>query len=118
MFTYIVDSSVVLWGQTLMYTAYCLAILSLMAWFAVRVTKRAGHPSRLSPRIFYTWVGFLSVLGVASSLLTYNTIPWVKDDLHGSTDYVANYAINVADHEFQLPQTPSKCRAASSCGSR
>ncbi len=101
----VVDSSVVLWGQTIMYTAYCLAIISLVWWFATRVTKPAGA-SRITPRVFYVWVGFLAVLGVSLHLLTYNTIPWVKTDLHGSDDVAASYDITVGDHRWQLPETP------------
>lgn len=38
MMTRVIDSLVVLWGQTIMYTAYCLAIISLIAWFARAIT--------------------------------------------------------------------------------
>lgn len=97
----VVDSSFVLWGQTLMYTAYCLVIISLVAWFARRVTRPPGD-RRVTPRVFYVWVGFLAVLGVSLHLITYNTIPWVQDDLHGG-DFTQSYAITVGDHEWQLP---------------
>lgn len=103
--TLVIDSSVVLWGQTIMYTAYCLAIISLVWWFATRITKPA-RASRITPKVFYTWVGFLAVLGVSLHLVTYNTIPWVKDDLHGGDHYAASYDISVADHEWQLPEQP------------
>ena len=99
----VIDSSVVLWGQTIMYTAYCLAIISLVWWFATRITRPAGS-SRITPKVFYTWVGFLAVLGVSLHLVTYNTIPWVKDDLNGSDDYAASYDITVGDHTWQLPE--------------
>ncbi len=99
----VIDSHTVLWGQTIMYTAYCLLIISVVAWFATRVTKPPGA-ARLTPKVFYVWVGFLAVLGVSLHLVTYNTIPWVKDDLHGSDDYVASYDITVGDHEWQLPE--------------
>lgn len=100
----VVDSSVVLWGQTLMYTAYCLLIISLIAWFARRITRPAGDRA-VTPKMFYGWVGFLAVLGVSLHLFTYNTIPWVKADLHGG-DPVASYALSVGDHQWQLPQEP------------
>ncbi len=103
MVTFVIDSSVVLWGQTIMYTAYCLAILSLVAWFARGITHEQSGTSRITPKMFYIWVGFLTVLGVSLHLVTYNTIPWVKDDLHANPDYVASYDITVADHEFTLP---------------
>lgn len=103
--TLVVDSSVVLWGQTIMYTAYCLAIISLIGWFALRITKPAGA-TRITPTVFYTWVGFLAVLGVSLHLLTYNTIPWVKDDLHGNPNYAASFDLTVGDHEWQLSENP------------
>lgn len=105
MTTYVIDSSVVLWGQTIMYTAYCLAIISLVAWFARGITRPADRTSRITPTVFYVWVGCLTVLGVSLHLVTYNTIPWVKDDLHGSEDFVASYDIGVGDHRWQLPAT-------------
>lgn len=101
----VIDSSDVLWGQTIMYTAYCLAIISLIWWFARRITKPAGR-SRITPKIFYAWVGVLTVLGVSLHLVTYNTIPWVKDDLNGSSDYTRSYDITVGDHRWQLPERP------------
>lgn len=104
MITQVIDSSVVLWGQTIMYTAYCLAILSLVAWFARNITHEQTAESRITPKLFYVWVGFLTVLGVSLHLVTYNTIPWVKDDLHHNPNFVANYDITVADHKFTLPE--------------
>ncbi|MFN8196031.1 MAG: hypothetical protein U0R80_17345 [Nocardioidaceae bacterium] len=100
---HVIDSSVVLWGQTIMYTAYCLAIISVVAWFARGITRTPGAPSRITNKVFYGWVGFLVALGVSIHLTTYNTIPWVKDDIHGTHDYVASYDIGVGDHQWRLP---------------
>lgn len=99
-----VDSSVVLWGQTLVYTAYALAVLSVVGWFGYQVT-RAGHgTAAVRPALFYGWVGMLVVVGVSLHLVTYNTIPWVKQDLERATEQVdRSFAITVADHEFSLP---------------
>ncbi|MCB0912065.1 MAG: hypothetical protein KDB60_10675 [Propionibacteriaceae bacterium] len=97
-----VDSSTVLWGQTIIYTAYCLVIISLVAWFASKLTGKQGRIT-ISPRVFYTWVGFLTVLGVSLHIITYNTIPWVKDDLHGNPNVAETYQITIADHAWQVP---------------
>lgn len=97
-----IESNTVLWGQTIMYTAYCLAIISVMSWFALKVTRPESHLA-IKPRLFYGWVGFLVVLGVSLHIVTYNTIPWVKDDLHNNPNFVARYDITVADHAFTLP---------------
>ena len=98
-----VDSSVVLWGQTLAYTLYCVAMILLVGWFAYRVT-RGGEGSGVKPAIFYTFVGFLTVLGVSLHIITYNTIPWAAMDLDRDA-YTPDqtFEITVANHEFHLP---------------
>ncbi len=98
-----VDSSVVLFGQTLAYTLYCLAMISVMAWFSYRVSHGEGA-SPVKPVVFYSFVGFLAALGVSLHIVTYNTIPWSAMDLRRG-DYAADrtFSVNVADHEFHLP---------------
>ncbi|HKJ01336.1 MAG TPA: hypothetical protein VJ997_02745 [Longimicrobiales bacterium] len=98
-----VDSSVVLWGQTLAYTLYCLAMILLMAWFGYGVTRGGDSPA-VKPVVFYSFVGFLTVLGVSLHLITYNTIPWAEMDLNRG-DYTPDrtFSITVADHQFHLP---------------
>jgi cytochrome c oxidase subunit 2 len=98
-----IDSSVVLYGQTIAYTLYCLAIILLMGWFAWRIT-RTGKGSPVKPSLFYTFVLFLAVLGVSLHIITYNTIPWTEVDLNrGSYKPDKTFAITVQNHEFQLP---------------
>lgn len=98
-----VDSAVVLNGQTIAYTCYTIAIILVMAWFAIQVTKK-GKGSRVKPALFYTFVGMLVVLGVSLHIITYNTIPWAPMDLHRS-DYTPDRSFNiiVENHEFKLP---------------
>jgi len=98
-----IDSKVVLTGQTLAYTFYCLVIILLVAWFAYKVTRK-GKSLAVKPAIFYTFVGFLTVLGVSLHLITYNTIPWAEMDLNRS-DYTPDktFVITVKDHMFTLP---------------
>lgn len=98
-----VDSSVVLAGQTIAYTLYVLAIAVLMAWFAYNVT-REGSGSAAKPALFYSFVGFLVVLGVSLHIVTYNTIPWAPMDLNRA-DIKADrvFDIVVEDHAFRLP---------------
>ena len=94
-----------LWGQALIYTLYVSAIMLLIAWFALRVTREGE--SRVPAKLFYTLVSVLIIIGGSLHLITYNTIPWVKDDLHGAS-LVADKAfeLRVADHKFQLPSAP------------
>lgn len=98
-----VDSSVVLAGQTAAYTFYVLAIIASMVWFAHKVT-RDGASGAVKPVYFYSFVGFLVVLGVSLHLVTYQTIPWKPLDMNRASiraDRV--FEIRVAAHRFELP---------------
>jgi cytochrome c oxidase subunit 2 len=100
-----IDSNVVINGQTLAYTFYCIVILLLMAWFAYMVTK-SGTGTFVKPAIFYTFVGFLTVLGVSLHIITYNTIPWAAMDLNrANITPDKTFVITVQDHKFTLPSS-------------
>ncbi len=101
-----VDSNVVLFGQTLAYTLYCLVMILLVGWFGYRVTKE-GNSNVVKPAFFYGWVAFLTVLGVSLHIITYNTIPWTPMDLHRG-DYTPDrtFQISVENHEFNFPSRP------------
>jgi len=98
-----VDSTVVLYGQTIAYTLYVIAILLLMAWFGYQIT-RGGKENFIKPAFFYSFVAFLIVLGVSLHIVTHETIPWKPIDLNRS-EYKADkvFEINIRDHEFILP---------------
>jgi len=98
-----IDSKVVLTGQTLAYTFYCLAIILLVAWFSYKVTRK-GKSSFVKPALFYTFVAFLTLLGVSLHIVTYNTIPWAGMDLN-RRDFKPDktFEITVKDHKFFLP---------------
>ncbi len=101
-----VDSSTVLWGQAIAYTLYVLAILSLMGWFAYRVT-RTGKAAPVPPALFYSYVGLLVVVGVSLHIVSYNTIPWSPLDLHRHTvEPDKSFTVSIADHQFTVPQIP------------
>jgi cytochrome c oxidase subunit 2 len=97
------ESTDVLQGLILVYTLYCLAIISLMAWFGFKISKK-GEGTAIKPGLFYSWVGFLIVLGVSIHIFTYNTIPWAPMDLNRK-DIKADtvFDISVANHKFILP---------------
>jgi len=98
-----VDSALVLKGQTIAYTCYTLVIMLVMVWFALRVT-RPGK-SKVKPALFYTFVGFLTVLGVSLHIITYNTIPWSEMDLNRhEIKPDKSFSIEVANHAFILPE--------------
>jgi cytochrome c oxidase subunit 2 len=98
-----VDSNMVLTGQTFAYTFYVLAIMLLMGWFAYKVTKSEGS-KEIRPSLFYTLVGFLVLLGVSLHIVTHETIPWKPLDLNRA-DIKADktFNITVANHKFILP---------------
>lgn len=95
-----VDSTQVLWGQTIMYTAYVVAIVAVMAWFAMQITRTG--PPLVPTRLFWGFFGLLVIIGVSLHLITANTIPWVETEIRGG-DIVETYEISMADHEFTLP---------------
>jgi cytochrome c oxidase subunit 2 len=98
-----VDSSIVLTGQTIAYTLYCLVIILLVGWFSVKVTGK-GSGRAVKPALFYTFVGFLTVLGVSLHIITYNTIPWAEMDLKRSElTPDKTFQITVKNHQFILP---------------
>ncbi len=98
-----VDSTTVLWGQTIVYTLYVLAILLVMGVFAYSIT-RDGKPPTVRDKLFYTFAAFLVILGMSLHVVTYNTIPWVPTDVHaGDIEADKEFLITVADHEFNLP---------------
>jgi cytochrome c oxidase subunit II len=98
-----VDSTMVLTGQTLAYSLYCLVIILLVSWFAIRVTKN-GKSTAVKPALFYTFIGFLTVLGVSLHLITYNTIPWAAIDLNrNEITPDKTFTITVKDHQFIMP---------------
>jgi len=99
----VIDSSVVLWGQALIYTLYAFAVLIVVGVFAYRITRPGGTP-RVPTWFFLGWAGLLVITGVSLHLVTANTIPWVPVDLDRDA-YTADktFDISVADHQFSLP---------------
>jgi len=98
-----VDSATVLAGQMIIYTVYCLVIISVIAWIASRLTKDASERPG-SAKVFYAWLGFLALIGVSLHVITYNTIPWVKDDLAGTpVDAAHTYTLSIANQRWDIP---------------
>jgi cytochrome c oxidase subunit 2 len=105
-----VDSQLVLNGQTLAYTFYVIVILLLMAWFGYQITRN-GKESVVKPALFYSFVSFLVVLGVSLHIITHETIPWKPIDLNRAeiqADKV--FDINMKDHQFYLPADTMKIK--------
>lgn len=103
-----VDSAIVLWGQTLAYTFYVLAILVMMVWFTRAITKD-GTSKNVRPVVFYSFALFLVALGVSLHIITHETIPWKPMDLNRA-DIVPDrtYDIRVRQHTFIFPEQPMR----------
>jgi cytochrome c oxidase subunit 2 len=98
-----IDSQVVLNGQTIAYTCYAIVIILLVGWFGYQIT-RTGKSSKVSHVLFYSFATMLIILGVSLHIITYNTIPWASMDINRADikpDKV--FEISVANHQFKLP---------------
>jgi cytochrome c oxidase subunit 2 len=98
-----VDSQIVLNGQTIAYTCYAIVIILVVGWFGYQVTKPVKS-NKISSTLFYIFVAFLVVLGVSLHIVTFNTIPWVEMDVSRS-DYSPDktFVITIEKHQFNLP---------------
>lgn len=85
------------------YSVYSALIISVVAWFGYNLTRQEKAKSII--RIpFYGFVGFLVVAGVGHHIFTYNSVPWVAQDINRheiTPDKV--YNINIKKHKFILP---------------
>jgi cytochrome c oxidase subunit 2 len=98
-----VDSTVVLWGQTVAYTLYAIVMILVVGWIGWRLTK-PGKGGGIKPALFFAFVALLAVLGVSLHIITLKTIPWVETDLDRAAVKVDRvFEIRVAGHAFVLP---------------
>ncbi len=86
------------------YTIYALMIISVIAWFGYNLTRKKKAKSIV--RIpFYGYMAFLVAGGVGHHIFTYNTIPWVAEDIMRHTitpDH--SFHISVEKHRWSLPK--------------
>jgi len=86
------------------YTIYAFMIISIVAWFGYNLTREKKAKSFV--RIpFYAYIAFLVIGGVGHHIFTYNTIPWVSEDIgrdHITPDQSFNFEIK--DHKWILPK--------------
>jgi cytochrome c oxidase subunit 2 len=81
------------------YSLYALLIISVIAWFGYNLTrKEAKSVVRIS---FYGYIAFLVAGGVGHHIFTYNTIPWVSQDItrHEITPD-ASYSFEIENHKW------------------
>jgi len=93
------------------YTIYALFIISLIAWFAYNLTRKEKAKSIV--RIpFYGYMAFLVAGGVGHHIFTYNSIPWVEEDIirhQIKPDQVVKF--RVSNHKWQDITFPIKVKA-------
>jgi len=82
------------------YSIYSLLIISVIAWFGYNLTREEKAKSIV--RIpFYTYIGFLVAMGVGHHIFTYNTIPWVSQDItRHEIKPDASYEFSIKDHKW------------------
>ncbi len=99
-----IDSNTVLWGQTIVYTAYVVVICAVIAWFALSIVRPVTAPPVVKPAYFYAFVAFLTTVGVSLHIVTYNTIPWVPDDLNAREvgKGVPTFSFTMKGHAFYV----------------
>jgi len=81
------------------YTIYALLIISVIAWFGYNLTRKEAKSIVRIP--FYGYIAFLVAGGVGHHIFTYNTIPWVSQDItrHSITPD-ASYKFEIEDHKW------------------
>jgi len=100
------DSIDVLATLKLVYTIYALAVISIIAYYAYRITQKGEiRPAR--KWIFWTYVSTLIVIGTGMHFLTYNVVPWVPMDLNrANIKAEKTFDITYKDHEITLSEKP------------
>ncbi len=86
------------------YSIYALLIISVVAWFAWNLTRK--EKARSLVRIpFYGYIAFLVAGGVGHHIFTYNTIPWVAEDImRHDIEADRTYNIEIQKHKWKLPK--------------
>jgi cytochrome c oxidase subunit 2 len=103
------DSIDVLATLKLVYTIYALVVISLIGWFATRITKKGTEGGGIKPALFYAYIAVLVTIGTGLHFLTYNTVPWVATDLH--RDQITPervYRITYEKHTITPEELPMK----------
>lgn len=102
-----VDSIDVLATLKLVYGIYAFIAISLISWFAYRVTKPKDHDAGAKPALFWTYVVVLAVVGTGLHFLTYNSVPWVAIDLNrANIKPDAVFEITYEDHQISFSSFP------------
>ena len=86
------------------YSVYSAIIISIIAWFAYNLTRETKAKS-LIRLPFYGYISFLVAAGVGHHIFTYNSVPWVEQDItRADITPDRTYDISIANHTFTLPK--------------
>lgn len=103
------DSIDVLATLKLVYGIYGLIAISLIGWFAYRITKPKDHDAGAKPAFFWTYVVVLALVGTGLHVLTYNAVPWVPIDLNrADIEADAVFDITYEDHQMSFSSFPMR----------
>ncbi len=84
------------------YTIYAALIISVIAWFGYNLTRKDAKSVVRIP--FYGYIAFLVAGGVGHHIFTYNTIPWVSQDImRHEIKPDATYNFEIKNHKWTLP---------------
>lgn len=92
---YLHDETFIKWKPTILYWVFAAALLVSQVFFGKNLMKTAMHealplPDAVWPRVGYTWVVFLFLLGALNLLMAFvvfrdNTAAWVNFKVFGMT---------------------------------
>ncbi len=100
------DSIDVLATLKMVYTIYALTVISIIAWYAYRLTQE-GEVKPAKKGIFWTYVGTLVLVGTGMHFLTYNVVPWVPMDLdRANIKAEKTFTVRYKDHKIDLSEKP------------
>ena len=101
------DSIDVLATLKLVYGIYAVIAISLISWFAYRITKPKDDDAGAKPALFWTYVIVLALVGTGLHFLTYNAVPWVPIDLNrASIEADTVFDITYEDHQMSFSSFP------------
>jgi cytochrome c oxidase subunit 2 len=101
------DSIDVLATLKLVYGIYAFIAISLIGWFAYRVTKPKNDDAGAKPALFWTYVAVLAIVGTGLHFLTYAAVPWVPIDLNrASINADAVFDITYENHQMSFSSFP------------
>lgn len=100
------DSIDVLAALKLVYTIYALFAISLIAWYAYRITQE-GEVKPARTYIFWAYSLSLVVMGTGLHFLTFNVVPWVPMDLdRANIKAEKTFKLTYKQHKITLSENP------------